>query len=238
MAGKKVSTFIRAAIAGGTAVGGYLLAVRPWMLTWGATDAEVQRRLPGDDLVTDPQMEYTHAVTIRASAAEIWPWLVQIGHQRARWYSYDWIHRLMGIAGSVDDGSGQSSEHRSAERIIPSLQALDVGDVVEIGPDMGYNVVEIEPERALVLHVALDVDAFRPFDPAAESPARTLESTWTWFLNQTSPASTRLIVRVRVRYTPTVANVFLVHALMEPGSFVMQRRTLLGIKRRAEASAH
>lgn len=233
--GKGLPRCVRGAIAGGVVVGGYVLALRPRMLTWGATDAEVEQRLPGDDLVTGAKMEATHAITIGATAAEVWPWLVQIGYQRAGWYSYDWIHRLMGIAGSVDDGSGQPSEHRSAERIIPSLQDLKVGDVVEIAPDMGYDVVEIESERALVLYVAVDTDSFRPFDPAEESPARSFESTWTWFLNETGPASTRLIVRLRVGYTPSVANALLTHSVMEPGSFVMERRTLLGIKRRAEA---
>lgn len=235
-ASTRLSRCIRGAIAGGAAVGGYVLAVRPWMLTWGATDAEVEQGLPGDGLVTEAKMEATHAITIRASAAEVWPWLVQIGHQRAGWYSYDWIHRLMGIAGSVDDGSGQPSEHRSAERIIPSLQDLQVGDVVEIGPDMGYNVVEIQPERALVLHVALDTDSFRPFDPVEESPASSFESSWTWYLDPTDAASTRLIVRIRVGYTPSLANALLTHAVMEPGSFVMERKTMLGIKSRAEAA--
>ena len=32
-----------------------------------------------------------------------WPWLVQIGYKRAGRYSYDSIHRAMGIAGSPDD---------------------------------------------------------------------------------------------------------------------------------------
>ena len=59
---------------------------------------------------------------------------------------------MMGVAGSVDDA------RRSADRIIPELQDLEVGDVVEIGPDMGYNVVEIEPHRALVLHIAVDTN--------------------------------------------------------------------------------
>ena len=56
-----------------------------------------------------------------------WPWLVQIGYKRAGWYSYDFIHRAMGIAGSPDD------DRCSANRIIPELQQLEVGDSVEIG---------------------------------------------------------------------------------------------------------
>lgn len=218
-------------IAGAAAAAGYALAIRPRVLTWGATDEEVHRSLPGDELVPNPQMEATHAVTIHASAAEVWPWVVQIGHQRAGWYSYDWLHRLMGVAGSVED------ERRSAEHIVPELQDLEVGDVVEIAPDMGYDVVEIQPERALVLHIAIETGSFRPFDPGEELPAAYFNSSWTWFLDGDAVGGTRLVVRIRVSYSPSLANALMVHGLMEPGSFVMQRRTLLGIKRRAEASS-
>lgn len=234
---KRLSQLTRGAIGGAAVVAGYVLAVRPRILTWGAANAEVERTLPGDQLVPHPRMQATHAVTIRTSAAEVWPWLLQIGHQRAGWYSYDWLHRLMGIAGSVDDGSGRPSQHRSAERIIPSLQHLQLGDVVEIAPDMGYNVVDLQPERALVLHVAVDTGSFQSFDPAEETPKDWFESSWTWFLDEVAADTTRLIVRTRVNYTPSLANVLLTHGMTELGSFVMERRTLLGIKRRAEAES-
>jgi len=217
--------------AGAAAVMGYALAVRPRILTWGASDEEARRPLPGDDLVRDAKMKATHAVTIDRPAEQVWPWVVQIGHQRAGWYSYDWLHRLMGVAGSVED------ESRSAEHIIPQLQDLQVGDVVEIAPDMGYKVVDIQPERALVLHIAVEMGTFEPFDPAGEPPDEHFNSSWTWFLEERDANSSRLIVRIRVGYSPSVANALLVHGVMEPGSFVMERKTLLGIKRRAESTA-
>ena len=75
---------------------------------------------------------------------------MQIGYKRAGWYSYDFLHRLVGIAGCVED------ERRSAKRIIPELQDLRVGDVVEIAPGMGYVVAGLEPEQALILQSILD----------------------------------------------------------------------------------
>jgi hypothetical protein len=179
----------------------------------------------------EPESFLSKAVSRVILADQVSPRLVQIGHQRAGWYSYDWLHRLMGIAGSVE------AEHRSAEHVIPELQDLRVGDVVEIAPDMGYNVVEIQPERALVLHIAVETDSFRPFDPREETPANHFNSSWTWFLNERAADATRLIVRIRVGYSPGLANASMVHGVMEPGSFVMERRTLLGIKRRVEAAA-
>jgi len=226
----RFSKLIGGLIAGAALAAGYVVAIRPRLLTWGATDEEVKRSLPGDDLVRNPQMASTHAITINRPAAAVWPWVVQIGHQRAGWYSYDWLHRLMGIAGSVEDAS------RSAERVIPELQDLRVGDEIEIGPDMGYNVVALDPERALVLHIAVEMGSFEPFDPAGEQPDESFASSWTWFLEEIGEEKTRLIVRIRIGYSPSVATALMVHGVMEPGSFIMERKTLLGIKRRAEAA--
>lgn len=229
--GNRSSKVLGGAIAGAALVAGYLLAVRPRFLTWGASDDEVKRSLPGDDLVSDARMESTHAITINYTRDEVWPWVVQIGHQRAGWYSYDWIHRLMGVAGSVEDPS------RSAEHVIPALQDLQVGDVVEIGPDMGYNVVEIQPGRALVLHIAVDISSFQPIDLVEEAPDDFFTSSWTWFLEERDEDVTRLIVRIRVGYSRSLANALLVRGVMEPGSFIMERKTLLGIKERVEAAS-
>ena len=70
--------------------------LRLWRTKWGATDAEVHRSLPGDDLIPHPKWRYTHAITIRASAAEVWPWLVQMGQGRGGMYSYEWLENLVG----------------------------------------------------------------------------------------------------------------------------------------------
>jgi hypothetical protein len=62
--------------------------LRPWYRRWGATQAETQRPLPGDDLVPHPRIENTRAVTIQVSPADVWPWLVQMGQGRCGLYSY------------------------------------------------------------------------------------------------------------------------------------------------------
>ncbi|MCL5961159.1 MAG: hypothetical protein M1358_17945 [Chloroflexi bacterium] len=105
----------------------YLRVIRPWQLRWGATDAELARSMPGDDIVQRPTFVATRAVTIQARPNEIWPWLLQIGCRRAGWYSYDWIDNL---------GTP------SAERIIPELQHLEVGDLIPMSPDrkLGFTV--------------------------------------------------------------------------------------------------
>ena len=58
---------------------------------WGATDAEVARRYPCDNLVTEPVLEAWRAVTINTTPERIWPWLIQV---RLAPYSYDWVDNL------------------------------------------------------------------------------------------------------------------------------------------------
>ena len=208
----------------------YALLIRPWHLRRGATDAEVRRALPGDDLVPDPKCGYTHAVTIKAPVSEVWPWLVQIGYKRAGWYSHDWLHRLMGIAGSVDD------EHRSAKRIIPELQDLRVGDVVEIAPGMGYVVANIEPERALILQSRVDTSKWESLSSSDPLPAKYLCSSWVWFLEEIDAKTTRFIVRVKSDYSPGLLSTLSAGIPNELGSLVMQPKTLGVLKQRAEMS--
>jgi hypothetical protein len=208
----------------------YLAILRPWHLRRGATDAEVRRALPGDDLVPDPKCGYTQAVTIKASVSEVWPWIVQIGYKRAGWYSHDFLHRLMGIAGSVDDERG------SARRIIPELQDLKVGDVVEIAPGMGYVVAGIDPEQALILHSRVDTGEWVTLSVSDPLPEKYLCSSWVWFLEEMDDKTTRLIVRVRSDYNPGLLSAVTSGIPNELGSLVMQPKTLRVLKQRAEMS--
>ena len=66
------------------------------MLHWGATYEELRKPLPGDDLVPDPAMQSTRAVTIEAPPEAVWPWLAQLGQDRAGFYSYEWLENLAG----------------------------------------------------------------------------------------------------------------------------------------------
>src|SRR5687767_9994734 len=112
-------------IALGTAAAGvaaYGLTLRPWFLGWGATDEEVRGPWPGDDMTPDAICQATRAVTLYASAGEIWPWLVQIGQDRGGFYSYTWLENLFG------------ARMRNADRILPNLEDRKVGDTVWMTP--------------------------------------------------------------------------------------------------------
>jgi hypothetical protein len=183
----------------------YLLWVRPWQLRWGATDEEVARLMPGDEIVKRPTFNATRAVTIQARPEQIWPWLVQIGHKRAGWYSYDWVDNL---------------GRPSAERSIPDLQDLKVGDLIPISPDgkMGFWVKGLEPNQWMLW-----------WDKVGDT-------TWFWGLYPLDENRTRLITRIRLHYN-WLSPVILFDLALDIGDIVMMRKCLLGIKRRVEAEA-
>jgi hypothetical protein len=80
--------------------GGYLallVSTRRWHQHWGATNEEITRPLPGDDLIPAARLDSTHAITIHAPADQVRPWLAQMGYEdRAGSYSYDLFERSAG----------------------------------------------------------------------------------------------------------------------------------------------
>ena len=186
----------------------YLLLFRHWCLTWGARDDEVARKLPGDELLPDAGLVTTRAITIDAPPDAIWPWLAQMGSGRGGAYTYDWIQNLLGL------------NMHSADEILPQYQDIKVGDELPMGPGRPAMKVEVlDRPRTLAVRIA--------------------DMNWVWiFALAPEDGSTRLISRNRVRTSalPPVSRL-LYPLFMEPGSLIMERKMLLGIKQRAEAHA-
>jgi hypothetical protein len=179
-----------------------------------ATSDEASRSLPGDDLIPQPIGSLTHAITIRRPPCNVWPWLAQMGSRpRAGWYSYDFL----------DNG-----RQPSAERIVPELQRLSVGMVFPALPGVsdGFSLVAFEPERFLVL--------------GWWSPSQTLLMTWAFVLQEPDRRATRLVVRARAGpgYQFHRLPWWLGNRIAAVIHFIMQRKQLLGIARRAESTAH
>ena len=144
----------------------YSFVLLPRLRRWGATPEEVSRPLPGDDLVADPLYSTTHAVTVRAAAEAVWPWLVQIGQNRGGFYTYDALENLAGL------------KVRSADRVHPEWQDLRAGeDYLTLDPDetMKMTVAVLEPPRAFV------VRSGAPGEPPQEAGSLFRgEMAWTW----------------------------------------------------------
>jgi hypothetical protein len=190
----------------------YGLAIRPWQRRWGTTRAEACRPLPGDALVPRPDYETTRAITINVPADAVWPWLVQLGQGRGGFYSYDWLENVFGL------------DIHSSDRIEPDWQTVELGDPVHMAPPDRFDgtarmdVALIEEGRALVLR--------SPTDAPPEQAA-----SWAFVLEPVDDDTTRLLVRLRLR-APLAMRL-----VLDPAHFIMERKMLYGIKRRAEQLA-
>ena len=203
----------------------YWFVVRPWHLRWGASDAEVALVLPGDELVPNAKISATHAITIQASPAEVWPWLVQLGQGRGGFYSYDWIENALGL------------DIHTADRILPEYQNLKVDDTIPLAPnDFGLPVIMLDPVQTMVLcgDTRLGGSKGKP----ELKPGEYLAASWGFYLFGQANGTTRLVERWRADYTPTTVNAVFYRVFLESGAFLMQRKMLLGIKARAERLAH
>jgi hypothetical protein len=121
-----------------------VIVASPLGRTYDATRSERAASLPGDGIVPRPQVVTDHAITIDVPPAAVWPWLVQMGWNRAGWYTARWVDRLLFPANGP-----------SATTIIADLQNLRVGDFIPDGPPhtrCGLIAEQLDPERALVLH--------------------------------------------------------------------------------------
>ena len=190
-----------------------VVAFRPLYLRWGTTAEERTVPLLGDDRVSDARYRVDHAITIHAPADSVWPWLVQLGQNRAGFYSYAWLERLVG------------DDIHNASRVHPEWQRLVAGDTVfaaqsdYLGGHLGHpgwRVTAVDSGRGIYL-----------------------ENWGAFVLRPIDSERTRLIIRTRGAGTPTFVmialspvNVF----VFEPAHFIMQRGMMRGIRSRAEAA--
>jgi len=233
---------VKRIVLGAAAIGGAVVAyrevVRPWWLSWGIDELDVNRGLPGDDLVPAASAVDTRSIEIQAPPSAVWPWLVQMGYGRAGWYSYDQID----MAGA------------SVRRIMPEWQDLSSGDVVPTHPGGGFEVRTLEPDRALVLYsdselVTRQADAARianvgRADANVQATGAFLgaaqptdfATSWAFVLEPMTGGKTRLIERFRVRFGESdKAWTAFTLPLVGFGVFLMTRKQMLGIKERAES---
>lgn len=185
----------------------YWFPVRHWFNGWGTTPEEIKRVMPGDKVIANPTNSAMQAVTVNAPPENIWPWLVQMGYQRGGLYSYDWLDRLFGFL-----------DRPSSKQVLPQFQHLAVGDKIPWGHGEYLSVASIYPSQSLVL----------------DYKGRGMEWVWQFVLSPIDDKHTRLVTR-GTEYFPNTFVWRLGLLFMEPASFIMTRRMLLGVKKRAEA---
>ena len=188
-------------------------ALWPWHRGWGTTPYQWSMTLPGDSVPRTAEFEILHGVTIGAPPSVVWPWLVQIGQDRAGFYSYDWLERLF------------LADVHNVRELRPEWQARNTGDRIHatqegylggvLGTRPGWTVSLVEPERALVL-----------------------ENWGAFVLLPTSDGHTRFLIRSTMSHEriPTWAAAVNLTAFQLP-HFIMQRKMMLTIKALAEGGA-
>lgn len=201
--------------------GVYALAVRPRILRWGASDEEVRQSYPGGDLIPGGRRGATMAVTIDVPPSRVWPWLMQMGCDRAGWYSWD----------RLDNGGVPS-----AEQIHPEWQNLSVGDRLASTPSGGawFEVAALDAERFLGLRAPINLRSGRPFDTAGSRPHFYVDALWGFQLKELPEGRTRLVVSGYASARPRFLQVIADLLFWEPAHWVMQTRQFGNLKRRAE----
>jgi hypothetical protein len=218
--GSAMATFgkVALAVAGiAAAAATFYKVIRPWHLTWGATDEEIDGVLPGDDLIPNAS-SITHAITIDAPLDCVWPWLAELGQNKGNVYKYSWLEKVIG------EGDSPSGEH-------PTWQDLKIGDSLQIHTNYPpAPVVDIKNKKHMVLGLALG-------DEKAV--------TWSFVLHEfrskdgedSDPAvHTRFIVRFREPAKGGISKAIGIVAT-EPVQFVIERKMMLTIKKMAEELA-
>lgn len=198
------------------AVAAGLLVARRYYRDWGTTKGECRMRLPGDELVGEPFVQATEAVSINAPPSAIWPWLLQIGQNRGGLYGHEMLGNLLGL------------RFRNVDRVRPEWQRLAVGDEVRLAPagclgradGVTFAVAEVVPEKHIVLR--------------AERSGLSGDVVWSFHLLPHGDDCSRILIRGRsgLRHPGEVVVLELARPVVTLGIRAMLR----GIKRRAEAA--
>ncbi|MFT4110807.1 hypothetical protein [Propionicimonas sp.] len=143
----------------------------------GATAAEARLPLPGDGLLPTAQIHNDRAATIPAAPDQVWPWIAQLGQDKAGFYSFESLENLAGcrIVG--------------ATRIHPEWQDVTVGDPFRLHPDVALRVAIVDPGRALVV-TSQGGDAPGDLDFA---------TTWAFVLSPTRRPDGQIATRLQLR---------------------------------------
>ncbi len=212
-------------VAGVLLIGG-LIRLR-WITGrgWGVEGIDRHKDLPGDDVILWPHEVLTHAISIDAPREAVWPWIVQMGVERAGWYTPRWIDKYLWRVGTI-----------SIDRIDPDLQTLEIGQRIQDGPKgtADFEVRDVQENRALVLHSRRHPRTGIPPDMLSPDPGPYLDFSWSFVLEEAPGNGTLLLIRTRgAAHVPWLFQrlAWVVWPMLD---FAMARWMLLGIKVRAE----
>ena len=168
--------------------------------------------------MTQARDQVTRALTIEAPLAEVWPWIAQLGQDRAGFYSYELLEDLVG------------ARMPRADRLLADRQAWRLQDRIWMYPPEKAGGYGGAPLLDYVPGRALGFGTWQLGTPHSAPP----DGSWAFVLEPIDADTTRLLVRARAAGgEPVVARVFNL-VVFEPAHFVMERKMMVNIKALAE----
>ncbi len=208
----ELSTTIAAFLIILAAIASYSFLVRPWFLHWGAVEKDQTRPLLGDDVWIGGVVTGTRAVTVAAPPEKVWSWLVQIGQERAGFYSYSWLENLV------------FADIHNTYELRPEWQERKAKDFVRsVKPGYLFGLLK-EKENYTGWKV--------PF--VAPGQAMTLKNWGTFALEPSGAGETRFLARSRGVPLPGIVGRLLSFWILDPAHFAMEKKMMTEIKRLAE----
>ena len=173
-----------------------LLVISYWILRRigrrsGVSDQDLVCTLPGDDLLENPNLIADRATLIDASADQVWPWLIQIGKDRAGWYMPRWVEFLL------------PKRWRGAREIISQFQAIHIGDIIpDYGPGNGTFKVAVlrSPHTLVYFSVRLPSAGWGWVDKNDPRQKDALKLSWVLLLEEKSSGQCRFYIRLRAYF--------------------------------------
>ncbi|MDP4261488.1 MAG: SRPBCC family protein [Bacteroidota bacterium] len=168
--------------------------------------------LPGDERLLQCKYQATHSVDIEAPVSLVWRYLMQLGCDRAGWYSID----------RLDNGGKDSIDH-----LVKGWGTRNAGDKLWATPkgDSFFEVYEITEKQ----HFVLGSETKRMNEP--------FKSTWAFILEPIGDDATHLVTRARMQSEPAIKEWLLGAVLMPPVHALMQKAQLKHLKKICEREA-
>ena len=170
------------------------------------------RRLPGDEILPEAKHQLTYNRNIEAPISIVWRYLMQLGCDRAGWYSVDWL-----------DHAGVSS----TDHLVPGWENRSLGDKLSatLEGDEFFNVFNVEFEK----HFVIGGETMRGGGP--------FKMTWAFVVEPIGEDATRLTTRARMVASPKWAEYAMGKVLYPPIHGLMSLAQLNNIKKLAERDA-
>ncbi len=170
------------------------------------------RRLPGDEILGGSNYVITDHINIEASPSIVWQYLMQMGCDRAGWYSVD----------VLDNGGIRSTDH-----LVEQWKDRKVGDRISATPkqDSFFEVWQMERERNFVI------------GGKQRTKHGIFKMTWAFVLEPIGADATRLIVRVKMIMSAKWKEWFMGNLVYPAVHGIMEFVQLKTIKRYAERTA-